>query len=555
MADTLATVIGVVGAALLHGALWTAPLARLSTTQFGGTHGWAFDRMARMLAFEISPVAYTSDVSFPDIVYAAHIAWVPGLLAAPMSWATGPLGGLNLAVLLAPALGVPMVSALARAWTRADPVACASAGLLVVLSPPAIGAFANGQVCKAQLWALVALPLATTWAARGKSGVAWAAVLAVASTFTEPTYALLGALVSLPLGLWSAWRDRDRGALLRVLAAGLAMGAVFLGARGYYDPPTRGLYLPAAPVPLSWFAAYVHEVATPATLLWGREYVTADDAAAHVDYLGGFALVALGLASWRTRGARAVVLILVATGITLSLGEWLVTLDGPVLVGDRLIALPARALAALGFPFARSGQYYRALGLAWVGVALACAALGRRAGPALCALILADGLRATSGLWPVPSAPFPGLRCLTPVSRQVGEEATWTKTCGDRGGECGEIVRHERGGEWRLDLPRARRMFDVGVRGLATAIDGLPTSDPPAADAPPRPADELARVLAGLDHDPAMTLLQARGVLRVVAWRDDGTEMLRDATRALGPPSCSDGEMRTWDIPRAKSPE
>jgi len=552
VADGWAAAAVVVATALLHGSLLLSPATRITHTQFAGTHGWALDRMAALLAGAATWSSWTPAVSFPDVTYVAHIAWVPGLVAAPFNWAFGPVVGLNAATVLSPALAVPVVSALARHWRRATPASAALAGALFALSPQAIGALANGQLCKAQLWAVAIVPLAISLGGRSWTGLLAAPLLAASSVYTEPTYALLGALLVVPVGAWEAWRERRLVVAARLLLAAAAVGAVDLVAKRYYGVATGALYVPAHPVPINWFEHYLLQVATPVTLVTGRAYEARLDLVGHVDYVGPGALAVLAVALVCRGTGRGLVALAAALGLVLALGEWLVTLDGPVRVGGRELALPARALAAVGFPLADSGQYYRALVLAWLAVALAVASARPRVAALLALVLVGDGLRATRNLWPVPAADYSAAHCFTPLSRNPGKVGQRLRRCQQLVEECATWVPIvTEGGSWRLDLPRKPGLYEAGRRELATALDGLPTSDPPAAHFDSRPADFLVSTYAHIEPSALLEQLQRDGVRRVAAW---GVLEAGDAALVasmLGAPTCSGGGVSTWDIPLA----
>jgi hypothetical protein len=558
LAEAVAVLLAAAGVAWLHGPLFAAPGAAVAAGQFTGTHGWGIAHIAGWLGGDGTALAWTGEATHPRVAHAAFIAWGASLLAAPVEWWAGPVFAVNAATLLAPLPGVLVAAALARRLVGAGPVAAAAAGLVFALGPPVVGALANGQICKAETWALALGPLVVLGAAERWGAAALAGVAAAAAVFSEPTYAVIAAPVMAVLGVWAVAErpaPERRGAAVRVGVALAQTALVDLLARDYYAEGDGALHRPAAAVPLEDTALYLRQVALPARVVAGDGYVATDAFSAHVDYVGVPALLVLGAAVgvlWRgARGSAALALGgLAAAGLALALGEWAVTADGPLRVAGAPVPLPARALAVAGFPLADSGQYYRAIGLVWLAVAVGVGALGRlgRGGPALAVLaaglVLGDGLRATAGLWPIPVDPLAGFRCLPaapPTPRALPEDPLRDWHRGD------EVL--DPAGPWRLDLPRKRTLTESGRRLLATARDGLPADEPPVAFVRGGFAEHRLKVwVAAPDAAAMVAAMREDGVQRVISWEPTRSGAEERLLATLGVPDCVDRGVRVWNL-------
>lgn len=560
--DRLAEALGLVVAAgvvaAVHGPLFASPAAAIADTQFSGTHGWGLAHIAGWLGGESGALGWTIEATYPRFARSSFIAWGASLLAAPVALWAGPVLAINVATLLAPLPGVLVGAALARRLGGAGPGAAAAAGVVFAVAPPVVGALANGQICKAETWALALGPLLVLAAAERWVAVALAALGAAAAVFSEPTYAALAAPVMAGfavLAVGSRPSEARRGAALRVGLVLLQTLLVDLAARAYYAEGEGALHRPAAAVPLSDLALYLRQVALPGRMLLGDAYEAASDASAHVDYVGLPALVVLCagcLVLWR-RGARPTaigVAGLAVGGALLAVGEWGVTATGVVELAGRPLPLPARALAVVGFPLADSGQYYRATGLVWLAVAVALGALGGRGavGAAVAALVgallVGDGLRATAGLWPIPVDSLAGFRCLPAAAGQPRALPADPLRAWHQGDE-----RLTAEGPWRLDLPRVRTLSETGRRLLATARDGLPSDAPPAAHVRGGFAEHRMRAWAvAPDAAAGLAALRADGVRRVVAWSAPRSDREARVLDWLGTPDCVDRGVRVWEL-------
>jgi hypothetical protein len=470
-------------------------------------------------------------------VSARFIAWVPALVAFPINQLFGPIAAYNIAFLLCAGLAVPAMAALARG-RGATPLAAATAGLVYALAPPVIGALANGQTCKAQVWVIPAVLAAMDRVAVKGSVGTWAtlAIVTVAGAFSEPTYALL---LGLALPVWALLSVRDAASGLRVAAAVAAVAGVFLVAARYYDVDSAtSAFLPSVRLQTSGAVNQASQQASVLGLVTGTVDV-GPTGTSHVTYLGVPALVVVALGAARgtvvtgasLARARLAVLALVSVGIVVALGEWLVVDEGFARIGTHALAMPGRLLAEAGYPLARSGQYYRALLLAWTGVALALALapLGRlRAAVAL--LLLVDGLRVTKPLWPFPVREVPG-------------RATWAALAADP--TPGAV----------LDLPLSVGNRNLGDAMLSAALHGravqaIPVFQP-LRDHPVFRArlGWVADKLPGMSTDEARVELRAAG-FAFVTWRPvirEGGPSLSDLQRLFGP-GTQDGDITRWKV-------
>ncbi len=573
----LATALVVVVLAALHGPMFTDPGSWLGGGSFHASHVWCFDHIARMLGGDAPFVETTDRIGYPNQVDVRFIAWVPALIAAPLNPLVGPLAAYNLSMVASCGLAVPFVALLARRCVGASWASSAAAGALYALSPPLVGALANGQTCKAQIWTVPAVLLAIHVAARARSvrtalgALCITVVTALAAAFTEPTYCLVMALVlpfwGLAAGLQGARTPVARvSGVARAIVACALTAACFVVASRYYDvPEATSAFLPSRRLSGVGVVNQLQQQVSLDVLLGLAASRFTTTGTVHIGYVGIPALVAVAVAGWRTR-ARALVWVLplLIVGIALSLGEFLSVGDAYVMQEGRRFALPAASLAELGFPLARSGQYYRALVLAWLGVALAVAALGGRAAregapapaetaesvtspteprhrfrswaahlPVVTALLLGlEGLRVTAGAWPFP------------VERDDGH-ALWARMAEDP--VPGAI----------LDLPLQIGNRSLGVNMMAGAFAGravpaLPIWSPLAEHPGFRKsvAPIVERLRTG-QPDAARATLAAAGYRYVVyrTHRPAQGPSFEEVTASLGPPE-RDGPFAVWVIGR-----
>jgi hypothetical protein len=511
--------VAALGAAALH---WPMPLHPASwevLALFTPSHGWAFDHIARMLCGELPWSETTARLGWPRAQHLSFIAWGPAVLVAPLNRWLGPAVAVNAAAILLPVAAGLAAAGYARRAVGAGAVAAAAAGLVFAFCPPMIAALANGQLCKGNLWGVAAGAWAFEVAVVAWWGLPIFAATVFAATFSEPTY---GILLSLLLPVRGAWLmiTRRGATLVLVPVAGAVFAAILLVARGYYtdDSGVASAFAPTGVASPDDWRNYVQWIATPGGLTLGRTYVASVRHGVHVDYLGIPAILALFLA-WRGKG-RAAIVALVVTGLLVAVGPWLVTDAGPVRVGGRMLSLPVRWLTAAGFPLAQSGTYYRAMALTWLGVALAVGASGRWA-PLWLGLLLADTLRVTSTLWPIPSRPIPGLGTFAAM---------------------GDVKNRGPVGE----LTMAQGNFELGEHMFAAAFHGRPVSAIPADTRLPPPGDVDRAVRTG-NRGAVLQALAGTG-WAIAVWRaGDPDRPLAAYTAVLGE-GTGDDAYRWWPV-------
>ncbi len=526
--------------AVIHGSTVFAPSTRVPGTAFVTVQAWSFDHIRRMLVGEI-PLSVTTDrVGFLDHAHAAFIAWGPAVLVAPVGQLLGPIVAVNTA-----SFSLPLLAALATwVWLRGRGLPSTAAALgagVFAMCPPLTGALANGQLCKANIWALP-LCLATLDLAARRPWAAPISGLALAAcVFSEPTYGVIATLVAVvySVDLVALSTSRRRSAI-GVALAGASWIPPLLLARGYYLVEGAQVFTPAGSVSSGWRDALVAGSVSAPEVLLGARYVADAQNTAHVGYLGVLALCVGAYAGARHRSAR-VAAALSALGVTLALGEYAV-LDGHLWLADgKMVALPARVLALAGFPFTQSGQYVRFLVVAWMATALAAAALAAarpRWGTLLAALLCADSLRATAGLWPLESFEVRGAREL-PVLAAVAP------------------------GSRVLDLPGLGGNFGNGLTQLRGALHGHPVDALARAGhrwgSAPRPVIDLVFAIIEGRPEQARRMLQSENI-GLVTWVGPETEegpSLEATTAALGPPEVV-GDVYYWrvmdNVPRKGDP-
>jgi hypothetical protein len=534
-----------VGAAASGALLWMhGPLGRDLATQeavaaFHGGHVWCFQAMWRMLSGVDPWSLQTTRMGFPGHPETRYIAWAPAVLAGPFQSWLGPLGAYHLAFFATPALGVLFGGLLARRVTGCSAWIGALAGGAFALCPYALGTAFSGQACKLQLWTIPATMLAFSHAVESAgwarlAGMLAAPIAAALTAFTEPTYALL-----LPLALGAqavaailAGPDRLRRILAAVLALALA-GAAILPARPYYDSGGDMAFRPAnRPTTLSEVSATVAHLPAVVTAS-SVPRAEAGDALA-VAFTGRLAAVlgVLALLVPRAKG-RGLAVLLVASGMTLSLGEWVWWNNQVMTSGGGRLRGPAWWLAEHGWPMARSGMYYRALSLASLGLPLAVAgALSRlppRWGVPAAALafggMVAESASDLRSAWPRPVKTIPGLNAYAAMAADPVPGAV-------------------------LDLPLETRASFAQAYLLAAAFHQRPTAalprllrrqEIPSLERAGRALD--AAIAAG---DPAP--LVERG-FRYVVWHnvpgDSAEPTAAQVSAALGQPRV-DGGVRWW---------
>lgn len=528
---------------------------------FHDGHAWAFDHIARMISGEIPFSTTTDRIGFPERVSVRFVAWAPALVATLLRPLLGPLGAFNAVLLLSPGASAVAATFLLRRLTRASPWTAAGASLAWALCPYALGCLAAGQVEKVQIWVLPLFLLALSHAISGPRrlpGLLGLLATGAVAGLTTPCTSVFLPLAAGPWALWEGWRTwhadtpprevTHRG-VRRFLAAGLwlalALGtaaASLLPAWAYYGDLRGGEAISAfeprmankgdlpTPTPM----------AQPEGVFLGRgNLMEGATDTSHVAYLGLPLLVAVGLLSLRRFPGRGVAWSLVAGGVILSLGPYLVSGDTWVLRDGAPIALPAAWLDWTGYPAGRSGMYYRAIVFASLGMAAALAGtVGRLPwkGAFLLAWIagfgqVADGWRATQILWPRPTRPVPGLAALEAMAADPTPGAV-------------------------LNLPVVHGTYEGGVYLLAATFHDRPTTGLPRQCQtylpPVARLDALVRTaLAPGDASSAAATLTAAG-FRYVTWRPwldrDRAHDLDALTRSLGPPA-GDARLWYWTLP------
>jgi hypothetical protein len=392
------------------------------------------------------------------------------------------------------------------------------------------------------MWVLPAWAAALTAVVEGprpgRALVALALVTTIGS-FSVPSYALHLPFLGIAWGLGLLVRGRGR-ALRRGLLAALVTGACLLPARAAYDPdPPAGTVMahqPATRVDASIVLTQPSPVATiRETLLGDTPRDVRADVCNHPTYvLIPMLLVALAVGflrpGWRVAGAATL-----GVGLAIAAGEHLVGDHDYVRVGGAILAMPARLLAAYGYPLAASGMYYRLAAMAELGVVVlfATGLAGRRGAGVIAgivaALSVADAVRSTGGLWPRPSAPVAGA-------------ATFVAIAADP--EPGAV----------LDLPVYYRAQVGSEMVLATLLHGRASTALPRnvyKDSVPTSGvldEELKRLVQG---DPAAgrATLRAQGFRWVVLHTEPRPPELDmpGLEHLLGPPRV-DGTVRAWRL-------
>ncbi len=358
--------------------VWTVVL--LGPGLWGATDlpAGAFHPSHAFFAWHLSTVPAGGDLAHPPLGWPGQpsvqlIGWAPLLVAAALQ-GLGPLRAYGGALLLGPLLTAAATWAWVRRLTDGGPLARVAAVFSVVSCSFAVAAMGNGQLAKMQLWVVPA----GLWAVEGfrRAPSARRAVVlvgvAVAGVLTAPSLAVLlpvAAAVQLwgtedPLG-WTRARVVRNAVTLSVLAVGLAPGALFLAADE--DAGTR----PA----VAGTGDRVGGAAPTASLddlLFGLgERADGLDAINHAPVLAGAVLVVgVGLAVAQAGRGRRVGLGLLGAGAVLGLGPVLRWGGSALMLGDWTLALPAAALTALRYPMGETGQWYRFVVVATLGLAL-----------------------------------------------------------------------------------------------------------------------------------------------------------------------------------------
>ncbi len=295
------------------------------------------------------------------------IGGVPLAIAALLQ-GIGPMRAYGVALLVGPLLTAVSTWAWLRRCSDGTVGARAAGTLALVFCSFAIAALGNGQFAKMQIWVIPS----ALWALdvfveqpRFRTAALLLGIV-VSGVLTAPSLAVqLPIAAAVQVVLTDATRGvRHRLAGLTLLGVGLLPGLLFLGA---------GPNLGTRPAVAS--AGVRLRGAAPSAslddLLFGVG-VRADglDAINHAPVLAMAGLaVGIWLAVHAGRGRRLGVGLLVV-GAALALGPVLQWDGKPVEVGSWSISMPAAWLSALGYPLGRTGQWYRFVVVASLGLSL-----------------------------------------------------------------------------------------------------------------------------------------------------------------------------------------
>ncbi|MGB0638491.1 MAG: hypothetical protein ACPGTU_04100 [Myxococcota bacterium] len=367
-------------------------------------HVWVIDHVAQMMQGAESWSGWTQRIGYPDPVFLRLIAWVPLLIAAPVSMLFGAPAAMVFIVLVGLIASAWVTTALVQRLTGAGWAVSAGASLVYCMGPFSLGVMANGQLAKMQLWCLPLVLLCSDKVLReGASSMRLLALLcaSLAMGFTSPS---VGLVAPAALGVLVVWRTLwlDGGSLRSVavlVVVALAMGVPFLMHTAEVSG-TVGL-LPAAPVPGLAAPDSLSPVATVPGLFWGYGNWNPEHSAINnVAALGLPALVAMLVALTRPKPSVVWGFILLVVGVLLAFGPSQVW-------GANRWMLPAHLLDMVGYPMQKSGMYYRFVQVAALGLAFATASLAYRVPKrgwmlawAVGLLTFMDGVRGTERIWP-----------------------------------------------------------------------------------------------------------------------------------------------------------
>jgi hypothetical protein len=301
-----------------------------------------------------------------------------GLSNHLVMWALKPLGAVvvgNLLLMFSPVATAVCMERLLKHWTPdGDPWARGLAALTFALSPHFICNLGNGEMAKAQFWLV---PLFVWMAERTVKDWRWlpvAAGVALLAAFTSPYNTMVAALAFGVAGLVLRDKPLRRGAVVVVL-----IGAVGLSALHYSQPlgveASDYLFGPSqrrSMVVMERIQTYPLGMATLKSLVW-PDPTLPPGGTQHGVYLTWAVLAAAG---WSLRKAaqpsgannalRWVGVGMVVVGVGLALGprllitpEWQTQIPTPLWLAEKL-----------DLSVARSGQYYRFLQVALVGLAV-----------------------------------------------------------------------------------------------------------------------------------------------------------------------------------------
>ncbi|HCH61351.1 MAG: hypothetical protein CL927_18140 [Deltaproteobacteria bacterium] len=336
------------------------------------------------------------------------IGGVPLAVAAALQW-IGPMRAYGVALVVGPLLTAVTTWGWLKRCSDGTMGARAAGTLAMVFCSFAIAALGNGQFAKMQLWVIPS----TLWTLDlfvDRPHVRTAVPLlgvTILGVLTAPSIAVqlpvAGALQLLLTETSRGVRARLTG--LALLGVGMLPGLLFLSA----DPSSgtrpavagAGLRLRGAP-PSASLDDLLFGVGVRANGL---------DAINHAPVL---ALAGLGVGIWlalRAGRGRRLGLGLLFVGAALALGPVLRWDGDPVSIGSWTVSMPASWMAALGYPMGRTGQWYRFVVVASLGLALLLSrAPTRRAtlGAVLAvALGVVQAVSQSGHVFPRPAVPVP----------------------------------------------------------------------------------------------------------------------------------------------------
>ncbi|MCP4804572.1 MAG: hypothetical protein GY913_29715 [Proteobacteria bacterium] len=483
----LLPVLAVLGVptAVMFAMYWPLPLHPYSwydPTAFGGAHVWSLDYMGGIVRGEHALGGLTDEMGYPGMRQAQFLAWLPALIAMPLSAIWGPLGAYNMQVLFAPAIAAGFTAAWVRRATDADGWTAALAGCLYGLSPYMLATLSGGNIDKIQIgfypcWLLLAWTL--LHARRGWLVLPLFPLMGAAMAFTEPYFGLFLPLFAGPLlMLRSAWRRSLREGAWSFLALSLT-GAGMVPAKSYYamEEGMRGplqMFQPSVIMPGIDPPMFQEPVATLRNLLI-RPFAIPDDPSevVHVSTLGlplliGLMVVLIPARRYRQARELGFWLLVAGIGLVVAIGSQLM-IDGSWQTSpfsDGPFHLPMELLERVGYPLAKGGQYYRANPIIVLGLVTALAAgvalLDRRwkqLAWLILPLNLVHGFWASASMFPRSVEPYPGYEVL----REAGADTPTDDRSGAGSRRLGVIA-----------LPAFGSQAGANARVIAGALTGLP---------------------------------------------------------------------------------
>ena len=531
--DVAGVVVAVVWTLVLAGpGIWGA--ADLPAGAFHAGHaffGWHLGTVPAGGTLSTPPLGWPGS---PEVQL---IGWVP-LLVAALAQGLGPLRAYGLALLVGPVLTMVATRAWLARVVDGRPDARAVAGLAVVTCSFAVAAFGNGQLAKLQLWVIPAVlwAVACFRAAPGVGTATGVLATTLAAVWTAPSLAVqlpvavgVQLLARTPMGrLLDRRRLAEAVGALGLVGLGLLPGMFFLAAGD--DAGTR----PAVAGTGTRVGGAAPSASLDDLMLGMGARSDGWDAVNHAPVLAG-AVVVVGLwIAWRTHSVRRLGLGLSAVGAVFALGPVLRWGGEAVSIGGWTISLPAGWLVAVGYPLGETGQWYRFVVVAVLGLAvlLAGARSGRVVGVAALAVVLGAGqaVHQSGHPFPRPAVDIPAAATMARLQD---------------GGPAGAVV----------VLPLIASTIDGGPGLAMAALSGRRTSAM-ARHTQDHPATTELRALlqrAHASHHPeaARRVLAEAGVA-VVVWRPGATVMRGEVwldvdavSDDLGPPQ-QDGDTAVW---------